>query len=73
MPRQGFRLLVSRVLVCVFCMVIYVVLTCFLGAGIETEQLVVAPVRLLADKGASTKSDTMTSRDPWAHFCVCRG
>jgi hypothetical protein len=70
MPRQGCRLLVSRVLVCVFCMVIYDVLTCFSGAGIEIEQLVVALVRLPADKGASTKSGDVTSPDPWAHFCV---
>jgi hypothetical protein len=44
--------------------------TCVSGAGTKTGQLVVAPARSSADKGALAKSGAMTSPDPWAHFCA---
>jgi hypothetical protein len=46
------------------------VLTYVLGAGTETRQLVVAPVRPPVDTGASAKGVAVTSPDPWAHFCA---
>jgi hypothetical protein len=44
--------------------------TCVSGAGTKPGQLVVAPARPSADKGALAKSGAMTSPDPWAHFCA---
>jgi hypothetical protein len=44
------------------------VLNCVLGAGTETGQLVVAPARPTANKGASAKSEVVTLPGPWVHF-----